>query len=80
MWHAYIIKCSDSSLYTGVINDMPKRIKRHNQRRGGAYTRIRTPVSLVYSEECTTKSRALKREAAIKDLPIEKKLALINSC
>lgn len=80
MWHVYIVKCSDDSLYTGVTNDLPKRIKRHNQRRGGAYTRIRTPVTLVYKEPHRTHSQALKREAAIKDLPREKKLALINSC
>ncbi|MBL7071086.1 MAG: GIY-YIG nuclease family protein [Candidatus Omnitrophica bacterium] len=78
MWHVYILKCSDNSLYTGVTNDLPGRVKRHNQRRGGAYTRSRTPVKLIHSEECATKSQALKRELEIKDLSREKKLLLIN--
>ena len=78
MWHVYILKCSDNSLYTGITNDLSKRVKKHNQRRGGAYTRVRTPVELVHLEECPTKSQALKRELEIKGLPREKKLLLIR--
>ena len=77
MWYVYIIRCFDNTLYTGITNDIPNRINRHNARKGGSYTRVRTPVTLVYKESCSTRSNALKREAQIKRWSREKKLALI---
>ena len=78
MWYLYIIRCNDDSLYTGVTTDIPRRIKEHNLKTGGSYTRTRTPVELVYQEPLPTRSSALKREIQIKKLPRTKKLALIN--
>ena len=78
MWHVYIIKCADGNLYTGVTTDIPRRVNRHNAKKGGAYTRIRTPVTLVYSEKQPTRSAALKRESQIKRWSKQKKLALIS--
>jgi putative endonuclease len=78
MWHVYIIKCSDNSLYTGITNNLSSRIKKHNQRRGGTYTKSRAPVTIVHKEPHRTKSGALKREAQIKSFSRAGKLALIN--
>ena len=78
MWHVYIIRCVDGTLYTGITNNIPGRIERHNAKKGGSYTRVRTPVKLVYHEPRYSKSRALKREAQIKQWSREKKLALIE--
>jgi len=78
MWHVYIIKCSESSLYAGITTDIPRRIKEHNSGKGGRYTRTRQPVTLLYKETYSTKSQALKREAQIKGLTREKKLTLIK--
>ena len=78
MWHVYILKCADSTLYTGVTTDISRRVNRHNAKMGGAHTQIRTPVVLVYSEECPGYSAALKREAQIKRWTKKKKLALIS--
>ena len=78
MWHLYIIRCADSSLYTGITNDIMRRIKIHNSRKGGSYTRSRAPVDLVYHEACEGKSEALKRECQIKKWTRNKKLALIR--
>jgi len=58
--------------------DLEKRIAKHNDKSGARYTRSRLPVVLVYSEECITKSQALKREYAIKQLTREEKLKLIK--
>jgi len=77
MWYVYILKCADSTLYTGVNIDISRRVKRHNARIGGTYTRTRVPVALAYSEECPSYSAALKREAQIKRWTKKKKLALI---
>ncbi len=61
----YLLRCSDGSLYTGITNDLPKRLKAHAAGRASKYTRSRLPVRLVYSEPQRSKSAALKREAAI---------------
>ena len=72
----YILKCSDNSLYTGWTDDLQRRLKQHNLGQASKYTRSRLPVEVVYQEEAQTKSDALKREAAIKRLSRQEKLAL----
>ena len=76
-WFVYILKCSDKSLYTGMTNDIPHRLKEHNCKKGSAYVRSRLPAKLVYKEPCKTKSKALKREAEIKSWTREQKIKLI---
>ena len=78
MWHLYIIRCSDNSLYTGITTDVSRRIQEHNMKTGCNYTRTRTPVELVYQESHPTRSSALKREIRIKQWPRAKKLELID--
>jgi putative endonuclease len=78
MWHVYIVECSDQTLYTGVAKDISRRLGCHNAKDGGSYTRIRTPVKLVYQESHSTRSCALKREAQIKRWPRAKKLTRIK--
>ena len=56
MNYTYIIKCADSTLYTGWTNDLDKRIKAHNSGKGAKYTKTRRPVKLVYYEEHETKN------------------------
>ena len=65
-------------MYCGYTDDLIKRVKTHNMGKGAKYTKSRLPVSIVYSEEFSTKSEAMKREAQIKKLPRNKKLQLIN--
>ncbi len=75
-WHVYIIECRDHTLYTGITNNLPRRIKAHNSGNGGRYTKYRWPVKLIHSEGSLNKSEAQKREAYIKGLTREKKLQL----
>lgn len=75
-WVVYILRCRDGSLYTGMTNDLPHRLAAHGAGRGGAYTRSRLPVRLVYTERRRSRGAALSREAAIKRLPRAAKLAL----
>jgi predicted GIY-YIG superfamily endonuclease len=67
-WLVYLLRCSDGSLYTGITNDLPKRLKAHAAGRASRYTRSRLPVKLAYSEPQQSKSAALKRELVIKRL------------
>jgi putative endonuclease len=55
-WLVYLLRCSDGSLYTGIINDLPKRLKAHAAGKASRYTRSRLPVKVAYSEPQTNKS------------------------
>lgn len=72
----YILRCKDGSLYTGWTDDLQHRLTMHRQGKGARYTRGRGPLELVYSEELSDKSSALKREYAIKQLKRSEKLLL----
>ncbi len=79
-WLVYIIRCSDSSLYTGVTTDMERRFDEHlSHPRGAKYFNGRKPVEVVYSEKGHTRSSAGQREATIKKLSRDEKLRLIAS-
>ena len=79
IWHLYILRCKDGSLYTGITTDVEKRLEAHRAGRGAKYTRGRSPLELVYREECGTHSHALKRELELKALAREQKLLLIQN-
>jgi|SRR5580698_8990946 putative endonuclease len=76
MWCVYIVECNDKgkTLYTGMTNDLDARIKTHNAGKGARYTKGRTPVTLLKSFDCESKSDALKLEYHIKQLPRDEKL------
>ena len=78
-WHVYIIECSDGSLYTGITNDLDKRITTHNDGRGAKYTKSRRPVRLRYSEPAADRKNASQREYAIKSLRKAAKIHLITT-
>jgi putative endonuclease len=77
-WAVYIVKKSDCTLYTGITNDIDKRVKVHNNGRGAKYTKGRRPVELLHYEECKSKSDALKLEYKIKQLSHAKKLEWVR--
>ncbi|MEG1431172.1 MAG: GIY-YIG nuclease family protein [Oscillospiraceae bacterium] len=74
----YILRCKDNTLYTGSTDDVDRRAAAHNSGKGAKYTRGRTPVAVVYREECPDKSAALKREAALKKLTRTQKEELLR--
>jgi putative endonuclease len=65
-WCLYILKCGDDTLYTGITNDLQRRLQRHSCGSASRYTRARLPVTIVYQEVCSGRSGALKKEYAIK--------------
>lgn len=79
IWHLYILRCRDGSLYTGITTDVEKRLEAHRSGKGAKYTRGRGPLELVYREECGTHSDALRRELEIKGKTREEKRKLIDS-
>jgi putative endonuclease len=77
-WTVYLLRCRDGSLYAGATNDLRRRLASHQSGRGGAYTRSRLPVRVVYSERHASHGAALRREAALKRLTRAAKLALVR--
>lgn len=79
MWTVYILLCSDHSLYTGITTNLEKRLATHNKGTGAKYLRSKLPATLVYQEPQVSRSNALKREYAIKQLTKDEKLDLIHT-
>ena len=77
-WYLYILRCGDGTLYTGITNDVDKRLAAHRSGKGAKYTRGRGPLKLRYREELPDKGAALKREYAIKQLSKIEKMALFS--
>ena len=77
MRYVYILRCQDRSLYIGECDELMRRVDRHNEGRGCAYTASRLPVTLVYSEQFASRIDAVKRERQLKRWTREKKEALI---
>ena len=79
MMYVYILECSDHSFYTGVTNDIDRRVEEHQYGENKeAYTYSRRPVKLVYSEFFIDPTDAINFEKQIKGWTRKKKIALIN--
>jgi len=79
-YYVYIVECADDTLYCGYTTDVTERVKTHNgktKKVAAKYTKARRPVQLVYQESFATRSEAMKREAAIKQLTRPQKQQLI---
>ncbi len=75
-YYTYILKCADGTLYTGWTTNLDRRVATHNAGRGGRYTRMHRPVTLIYWECYATRSQAQRREIAIKRMRRDAKLGL----
>jgi putative endonuclease len=78
MWKVYILETKKGALYTGITNDLEKRMATHKKGRGALFTRLCGVKELLYSENRRNRSFASKREAEIKKWPRKKKLELIK--
>lgn len=77
MYFVYILECKDGSFYTGITNDLTRRLEQHKKGEGGHYTRAKKVREIVYTEPSPDRSTALRREAEIKRWTRKKKSALI---
>lgn len=78
-WFVYLLRCADGSLYTGITNDVNRRLRKHQEGVGARYTRTRRPVSLLYQEKLRDRAAALIRECEVKSFPKKKKEALVGA-
>jgi putative endonuclease len=77
-WTVYVARCRDGTLYTGITTDPDRRLAEHNAGSGGAYTRNRLPLVIIYREPAQDRSSAQRRERAIKRLTRVQKEMLIT--
>jgi putative endonuclease len=74
----YILKCSDDSYYTGVKNDVERRLYEHNHSsKDFSYTNSRKPITLVWQCAFQSNMEAIRWEKRIKGWSRKKKEALI---
>ena len=78
-YYVYILLCSDKTFYTGMTNDLERRINQHKSGyKKDGYTFERRPLKLVWNLQCTNPTEAIKIEKQIKGWSHRKKQALIN--
>jgi putative endonuclease len=77
--YVYILACSDDSYYTGVTNDIERRLYEHDAGLDPeSYTYIRRPLVLKYLEQFDDVNKAIEREKQIKKWSRKKKEALFE--
>jgi putative endonuclease len=75
----YVLTCADGSYYTGVTNDLMRRLDTHRAGKASKYTRGRLPVQLACAlGSWPTRGQALRREARIKAMTRREKQELIR--
>ncbi len=75
----YLLRCGDGSYYTGVTNDLEKRIAEHKAGLDrNSYTYQRRPVEFVYAQEFDSINDAIKWEKQLQGWSRKKKEALIR--
>ena len=77
-WIVYILECRDGSFYTGITNNLIKRLEMHISGNGSKYLRGRLPIKLIYKESLSNRSQASKREIEIKKLNKKEKQLIIK--
>ena len=76
-WYVYILRCGDGTLYTGITDDVERRLAVHRTGKGAKYTRGRGPLELAYTEQVPDRSAALRRELEVKALSREEILDMV---
>jgi len=77
-YFVYILRCADNSLYTGMTNNLDRRLVEHRTLNKYSYTSKRKPLNLVWHQEFTRPDEAIKIEKQIKGWSRKKKEALIK--
>jgi putative endonuclease len=77
-WVVYLLRCRDKSFYTGITNNIEKRITAHQNGTGAKYTRSRCPIKLIGISARLTRKEAMRLEIRIKRMPKEKKISAVT--
>ena len=78
-YYVYIMTNKSRLLYTGVTNDLARRVHEHKQNLVDGFTRRYNITRLAYYESTSDIESAITREKQIKGLLRRKKIALIET-
>ena len=78
MYYTYMVRCEDNSIYTGMTNNLEKRVEEHLSKKGAKYTKSHNAIKLETAWKSKNKSSACKLEYQIKNLAKQQKENLIN--
>ena len=78
-YYVYIMTNTTGTLYTGVTNDLKRRVYQHKHKLIEGFTKKYNVTRLVFYEETPDVYTAIAREKEIKGWLRRKKLALIKS-
>ena len=73
-WYVYLLECMDCSLYTGITNNLEKRMENHKKGTGSKYVKAKRFKRLLYSIPVLDKSEAAKIEYFVKQLERDEKI------
>ena len=78
-YFVYILRCSDGLTYTGITNNISRRLEEHQSGLNkSCFTFKRRPVELIFQQEFNDVEQAIYFEKKIKKWSAKKKLALAN--
>ncbi|WP_350289166.1 GIY-YIG nuclease family protein [uncultured Croceitalea sp.] len=78
-YHVYILLCSDGLTYTGITNNLDRRLNEHqNGKNSNSFTFKRRPVKLIFEQTFNDVLQAIYFEKKLKKWSSKKKLALAN--
>ena len=79
MYYVYILTNKiNSVLYTGITNDIDRRLREHTSKAFGGFTARYNVYKLVYVEQYQNVKDAIAREKQIKSWRRSRKQAIIN--
>lgn len=76
-WVVYILKFNNGNFYTGITNNLEKRIKAHMSGRGSKYVYAHGEFEVVFTLGCENRSEASKIECKIKKMTKKEKINLV---
>jgi len=78
-WTIYMLALNNNAFYTGITNNLERRMLAHQSGRGSKCVRAHLPFRVIYVEEALDRSEAARREWAIKQLARPAKEKILKS-
>jgi putative endonuclease len=78
VWCVYVLSCRNSYLYTGITNNLRKRLAAHERGTGSKFVRSQRPFELLKAIYCKDEKEARKLEYSLKKLGRRDKFAALG--
>lgn len=68
IWCLYVLRCRNGYLYTGITNNLSKRLAAHEKGTGSKFVRSQRPFDLLKTIHCKDEKEARRLEYSLKKL------------